>query len=109
MIAAARRAVDGVFRRYGRAAQYRVLAAQGGSLGDPVAVTVVVKRPDEVVAAFSEQIQVESIVLELRAAEVATAKQGDVVVLDGETLTVEPAGPEDPDRPAWTLGCSSAS
>ena len=89
--------VDDLFGLVGEAGTY---TPDGG---DPVAVTVIPKRPDEIVGLGEAQVLTETAVFDLRASEVSAPAAGDTLTYDGETYTVQSVAWRDPRRLVWTL------
>jgi hypothetical protein len=88
------------FRTFGEAATYAPVA------GDPVAVTVIRRRPDLEVQAFQTTLVRPTTVLDVRVSEVADPAAGDVVTLTGSGESFKVQGrPERRDSLGliWTL------
>ena len=71
--------------------------------GDPVTVTVIPKRPDEIVGLGEAQVLTETALFDLRAAEVSSPAAGDTLTYDGATYVVQSVAWRDPRHLIWTL------
>jgi hypothetical protein len=95
-------AVDATFTAFGLDATY---VPAGGA---PVAVRVIVRRPDTIVGFGETRIHAETATFEIRASEVANPRPGDQLTLGGEIFVIQ-GEPEkrDPDQLVWTLDMRS--
>ncbi|OSM07597.1 head-tail joining protein [Magnetofaba australis] len=90
--------VDAVFDAFGVAATYTP------ANGDPATtITVLAKRPDEVVGFGETRIAAEISLFEIRASDVASPEAGDVITLNGINYTVQGTPMRDVERLTWTL------
>ncbi|MGH6921464.1 MAG: head-tail joining protein [Geminicoccaceae bacterium] len=91
-------AVDATFAAFGIDAVYTPAG------GDPIPVRVIARRPDTIVGFGDTRIHAKTATFDLRASEVAEPRQGDQLIVDGETFVVQ-GKPErrDPDRLVWAL------
>lgn len=96
--------LDANFAEWGVDALYKV-----GGLGAGVTVRVIRTQPDAEIAAFNARLVSATTLLDLRAAEAATAlgaapKEGDTLTIGAETFRVQ-GKPQRKDRLAkvWTL------
>ena len=80
------------------AALYR---AQGS--GDPIAIRVIARRPDQV-SEFSEtRIHSESSTFDVRVAEVANPRPADTLEIEGKTFVVQGEPVRDTERLVWSV------
>jgi hypothetical protein len=91
------RAMDACFERLGVVA---VFAPDGG---DPLAVRVIAKRPDEIVGFGDTRIHTETAVFDLRVSDVESPRPGDRLTVDGSEYVVQGEPARDPERLVWTL------
>ena len=96
-------AVDAVFFTFGVAATF---TPNGG---DPIAVTIIAKRPDEVVGFGDTRIHAETATFEVRASEVANPRPGDRLQVDGQEYVIQGEPRADRDRLVWTLDTHPAA
>jgi hypothetical protein len=91
-------AVDATFAAFGIDAVYTP------SGGEPVAVRVIVKRPDTIVGFGETRIHAETAVFEVRVSEVVSPRPGDQLTVGGQAFITQ-GEPErrDPDRLVWTV------
>jgi hypothetical protein len=91
-------AVDATFAAFGIDAVYTPAGEE------PVAVRVIVRRPDTIVGFSETRIHVETATFELRASEIANPRPDDQLSVGGETFVIQ-GEPErrDPDRLVWSL------
>lgn len=71
--------------------------------GEPVAVRVVARRPDQIVGFGETRLLAETTMLDIRVAEVADPHPGDTIEIDGQTLIVQGEPIRDPERLIWTV------
>lgn len=71
--------------------------------GSPVAVRVIARRADAVTEFGGGRLWSETTRLDLRAAEVASPRPGDRMVVDGEAFVVQGEPVRDRERLVWTL------
>ncbi|MEG3639285.1 head-tail joining protein [Magnetococcus sp. PR-3] len=95
-------AVDATFQSFGIPVTYRP------SGGDPVLVSVISKRPDEVVSFGETRIHAETSLFEVRTSEVANPQPDDQVEVNGVTYIVQGEPMAGRDRLVWTLDCYPA-
>lgn len=100
--ALASRAVDAGFQTFGQAASY---TPSGGSAAD---VTVIVKTPEGDLSGFSLGARRVGRVADVRASEVASPAEGDLLTIGGESFTVRGATP-DAERLVWSLDLDPAA
>ena len=96
--AMASEALDTVFAEFGLDA---VFTPQSG---EPLAVRVLARRPDEIVGFGETRIHTETSVFEVRTSEITDPRPGDQLTLGGIDYVIQ-GEPErrDPDRLIWTL------
>lgn len=80
------------------AAVYRV---QG--TGDPLAIRVITRRPDQVFDFGNTRIHTETSLFDVRVAEVPGPRPGDTLEIDGETFVLQGEPVRDSERLIWTL------
>ena len=80
------------------AAVYRV---QG--TGDPVAIRVIARRPDQVFDFGNTRIHTETSLFDVRVSEVPSPRPGDTLEIDGETFVLQGEPVRDSERLIWTL------
>ena len=71
--------------------------------GVPFPVRVIARRGDLVSEFAERRVAAATVVLDLRASEVADPKAGDRIELAGEVLTVQGKPLRDAERLVWTL------
>ncbi len=81
-----------------REAVYRV---QG--TGDPVAIRVIARRPDQVFDFGDTRVHTETSLFDVRVSEVPSPRPGDTLEVDGETFVVQGEAVRDSERLIWTL------
>ena len=81
-----------------REAVYRV---QG--TGDPVAIRVIARRPDQVFDFGDTRVHTETSLFDVRVSEVPSPRPGDTLEIDGETFVVQGEPVRDSERLLWTL------
>lgn len=91
-------AIDELFARFGLAATWTPPA------GEPVAVTVVAKRPDSETGFGRIEAVQPTMTVDVRVAELAAPVRGGVFVIDGQSFALQSA-PRRPDANArvWRL------
>ncbi|OSM04148.1 head-tail joining protein [Magnetofaba australis] len=91
-------AVDAVFASFGVAATYTP------ANGDPATeITVLAKRPDEVVGFGETRIAAEISLFEIRASDIANPQGGDVITLNSIDYTVQGAPTRGTERLVWVV------
>jgi hypothetical protein len=92
-------AVDALFAdpNLGRAAIYQPAD------GDPFPVRVIARRADANTDFGEARLWSETMLLDLRVAEVANPRPGDWIVIDGEALVVGSEPVRDRERLVWTI------
>ena len=81
-----------------REAVYRV---QG--TGDPVAIRVIARRPDQVFDFGDTRVHTETSLFDVRVSEVPSPRPGDTLEVDGETFVVQGEPVRDSERLIWSL------
>ena len=81
-----------------REAAYRV---QG--TGDPVAIRVIARRPDQVIDFGDTRIHAETSLFDVRVSDMVSPRPGDTLEVDGETFVVQGEPVRDPERLIWAL------
>ena len=81
-----------------RDAIYRV---QG--TGDPIAIRVIARSPDQVFDFGNAQIHTETSLFDVRISEVPGPRAGDTLEIDNETFVVQGEPVRDSERLIWTL------
>ena len=89
--------IDACFLRLGVEAKYKPHG------GDPMAVRVVAKRPDEIVGYDDTRIHSETALFDVRVSEVPTPRPGDTLVVDGVTYAIQGEPVCDRERLVWTV------
>ena len=91
------RMIDDCFQRLGIEANY---VPQGG---DPMAVRVVAKRPDEIVGLGDTRIHAETAIFDVRVSELPAPRPGDTLVVDGVTYAIQGEPVRERERLVWTV------
>lgn len=91
------RAADSLFSKLGMAATYQP------EIGDGLLVTVVPRRPDEVVGLGETGIATEVTLFDLRVSKVEEPKAGDVIEYDGTSYRITGTPRRDIHRLIWTV------
>ncbi|OSM07356.1 head-tail joining protein [Magnetofaba australis] len=91
-------AVDAVFQNFGVPATYTPVSG-----GTATAITVLAKRPDEVVGFGETRIAAEISLFEIRASDIADPQAGDVITLNGIDYTVQGTPSRDAERLVWVV------
>jgi len=81
-----------------REAVYRV---QG--TGDPIAIRVIARRPDQVFDFGDTRVHTETSLFDVRVSEVPSPRPGDTLEVDGETFVVQGEPVRDSERLIWIL------
>jgi hypothetical protein len=90
--------IDDCFTRLGAGAAY---TPNGGA---PVSVTVVPRRPDQIIGFGETRLHSERAMFDVRVAEIPDPRPGDTLELNGASYVVQGAPVRsDPDRLVWTL------
>ena len=71
--------------------------------GDPVAIRVIARRPDQVLDFGDTRIHAETSLFDVRVSEVPSPRSGDTLEVDGETFVVQGEPVRDSERMVWTL------
>ena len=71
--------------------------------GDPVAIRVIARRPDQVLDFGDTRIHTKTSLLDVRVSEVPSPRPGDTLEVDGETFVVQGEPVRDSERMVWTL------
>jgi len=71
--------------------------------GDPVAIRVIARRPDQVFDFGDTRVHTETSLFDLRVSEVPSPRPGDTLEVDGETFVVQGEPVRDSERLIWTL------
>ena len=80
---AAQRAADSLFIRLGIPAIYTPAG------GEPLAVTITRRQPDEIVDVAASRVHTATTVFQLRVAEVANPQAGDMLQVGDDTFTLQ--------------------
>jgi hypothetical protein len=80
--------------------------AEGGS---PVAVRVVLRRPDEITGFGDARLWSETTRVDLRVVEVSNPRPGDALEIDGEAFLIQGEPVRDRERLVWTIDLRPAS
>lgn len=89
--------VDPVFAEFGVPAVYR--PAAGGS----ITVSAIVTKGTAETSLFHVDVASHTVVVKVRASDVASPVEGDAIEVGGETLTVQGAPHRDSGGLVWTL------
>ena len=89
--------IDDCFQRLGVGATY---TPDGG---DPMAVRVIVKRPDEIVGLGDIRIHSETALFDVRVSEVPAPRPDDALVVGGVTYAIQGEPVRDRERLVWTI------
>ena len=89
--------VDRLFEIAGEEATY---TPTGGS---PVTVTVIPKRPDEILGFGESLVRTGTALFDVRASEVSSPAEQDALTFDGTAYVVQSVERRDPRRLIWTL------
>lgn len=100
--ARAQRAIDAVFRAFGRDAVY----TPAGGAAVPVRVLFV--RPDVIADIGGTRHFGPAQLVELRAAEIAAPKKGDGIAIDGKSYRLDQPTQPDDRRLKWRAGLNPA-
>ena len=98
-------AVDSVFLSFGSAAIY---TPSGGGGGERIGVTILVRRPDEIVEFGDTRIQAETSLFEIRASEISHPRPGDRFSVAGEDYVIQGEPVRDPERLTWKVEAVTA-
>lgn len=79
-------------------AAYRV---QGS--GDPIAIRVVARRPDQVFDFGDTRIHAETSLFDVLVSDIASPRSGDTLQINDETVVVQGEPVRDSERLIWTL------
>jgi len=71
--------------------------------GDPVAIRVIARRPDQVFDFGDTRIHTETSLFDVRVSEVPSPRPGDTLEVDGETFVVQGESVRDSERLIWTV------
>ena len=71
--------------------------------GDPVAIRVIARRPDQVFDFGDTRIRTETSLFDVRVSEVPSPRPGDTLEIDNETFIVQGEPMRDSERLIWTL------
>jgi len=71
--------------------------------GDPVAIRVIARRPDQVFDFGDTRIHTETSLFDVRVSEVPSPRPGDTLEIDGEIFVVQGEPVRDSERLIWTL------
>lgn len=82
-------------------AQEAVYRVQG--TGDPVAIRVIARRPDQVIDFGDTRIHAETSLFDVLVSDMVSPRPGDTIEIDGQTLVVQGEPVRDPERLIWTL------
>jgi hypothetical protein len=102
--AVAARMEDSVFTRGGSDALWKV----GGS-GDGIPCKIILARPDVVERFGDERALLPTVMLKVRSNEIATAAQGDSVMVGSDTFTIIAEPLMDKYRLVWACEAAPAS
>ena len=91
------RSVDSLFAKLGVAATFQP------RIGMNRAITLIPKRPDEIIGLGQSDISSEVTLFDLRITEVAAPKSDDVVIYQGEEYRIIGEPRRDIHRLIWTL------
>ncbi len=91
------RAADSLFSKLGMAATYQP------EIGAGLLVTVVPRRPDEVIGFGESGVSAEVTLFDLRVSEVEEPKAGDVIEYDGSQYRITGTPRRDAHRLIWTV------
>lgn len=103
MHAAFRAAIDAMFRDANVAED--ALWRSGGA-GDGIAVRVVRKSPDEVVGFGSNRAVLATVLIDVRASEIASPAAGDIAEIDGDLFDIIGTPTRDSLGLVWTCEAS---
>jgi len=71
--------------------------------GDPVAIRVIARRPDQVFDFGNTRIHTETSLFDVRVSEVPSPRPGDTLEVDGETFVLQGEPVRDSERLIWTM------
>jgi len=71
--------------------------------GDPVAIRVIARRPDQVLDFGDTRIHTKTSLFDVRVSEVASPRPGDILEINGEILVVQGEPVRDSERLIWSL------
>ena len=71
--------------------------------GDPVAIRVIARRPDQVLDFGNTRIHTKTSLFDVRVSEVPSPRPGDTLEVDGETFALQGEPVRDSERLGWTL------
>jgi hypothetical protein len=91
------RAVDSLFGKLGVAAIFQP------RIGANVAVTIIPKRPDEIIGLAQNDIATEVTLFDVRVAEIAEPKADDVIFFQGTEYRIIGEPRSDIHRLIWTM------
>jgi hypothetical protein len=74
---------------------------RAGGIGAPVSVRVIRTRPDVELGFADSRISTPSENIDVRVSQVAAARQGDTVAIDGDVFTITGAPQRDTERLVW--------
>jgi len=71
--------------------------------GDPVAIRVIARRPDQVFDFGNARFHTETSLFDVRVSEVPSPRPGDTLEIDGQTFVLQGEPVRDSERLIWTL------
>ena len=96
-------AIDAIFRDANVAEDARWRA---GGVGDGIAVRVIRKSPDEVVGFASSRAVMATVLIDVRASEIASPASGDIVEIAGDLFEIIGTPVRDSLGLVWTCEAS---
>ena len=91
------RMIDDCFQRLG------IEATHTPEGGDPMAVCVIARRPDEIVGLGDTRIHSETALFDVRVSEVPVPHPGDTLMVDGVTYVIQGEPVRDRERLVWSI------
>ena len=73
------------------------------SVGNPISIRVMLRRPDEVASFGESRFATDTTVLDIRVTQVAEPRPGDQVEIDGELFVVQGEPRRDSVRLVWRI------